>query len=115
MTTKFLAGGSVEKIEDKFWQHKQRYFSWFLRGKTWSKIYEICKLPVNFVLEILSFPEILKRISLLIIFCVIMNNDQQHQEKNHRTERENQGISRGMSISLKLFLAWIGAESIVVS
>ena len=44
-----------------------------------------------------------------------MNNDQQHQEKNHRTERENQGIIRGMSISLKLFLAWIGAESIVVS
>lgn len=70
---------------------------------------------MNFVLEILSFPEILKRISLLIIFFAIMNNDQQHQEKNHRTERENQGISRGMSISLKLFLAWIGAESIVVS
>ena len=22
MTTKFLAGGSVEKIEDKFWRHK---------------------------------------------------------------------------------------------
>ena len=77
----------------------------FSGGKTSSKIYEICKLPVNFVLEILSFPEILKRISLLTIFCVIMNNDQQHQEKNHRTERENQGISRGMSISLKLFLA----------
>ena len=33
MTTKFLAGGSVEKIEDKFWRHKQQYFSWFLRGK----------------------------------------------------------------------------------
>ena len=115
MTTKFLAGGSVEKIEDKFWRHKQRYFSWFLREITSSKIYEICKLPVNFVLEILSFPEILKRISLLTIFCVIMNNDQQHQEKNHRTERENQGISRGMSISLKLYLAWIGAESIMVS
>ena len=60
---------------------------------------------MNFVLEILSFPEILKRISLLIIFFAIMNNDQQHQEKNHWTERENQGISRGMSISLKLFLA----------
>ena len=60
---------------------------------------------MNFVLEILSFPEILKRISLLIIFFAIMNNDQQHQEKNHRTERKNQGISRGMSISLKLFLA----------
>ena len=70
---------------------------------------------MNFVLEILSFPEILKRISLLIIFFAIMNNDQQHQEKNHRTERENQGIIRGMSISLKLFLAWIGAESIMVS